>query len=316
LNEVAYFDLFPLNDLVQFSGTWSNYQYLPSGINLATSMYDGFFITRPTFLKWNKNQHDVCLKGSFDAQLQVNTNLYFPLQVSIDNPSWLLWEGPSVVETTGNYSFHFSVTANAPSGHYQLPVNLIAPNGQSYTVEVQMNISGSSAPNAPTLLLPTEFEVVGFNPVYFSWSPSNGATAYEITIATDADFTQNVLIQNTFVTSVALPMNTTGLHYWKVVAKNDCGSSWKEQGSFYLMSTAIDEVNRPKDQWIVYPNPAREEFTLENVQGPIRVMDVTGRTIYQFSPSSDKIKIYTSDWAEGVYFIQNGEGVQPLVIRH
>jgi choice-of-anchor B domain-containing protein len=316
LNEVAYFDLFPLNDLVQFSGTWSNYQYLPSGINLATSMYDGFFITRPTFLKWNKNQHDVCLKGSFDAQLQVNTNLYFPLQVSIDNPSWLLWEGPSVVETTGNYSFHFSVTANAPSGQYRLPVDLIAPNGQRYTVEVQMEISGNTAPVSPTLLTPSEFEVVGFNPVYFAWSPSADAVDYQITIATDPDFTQNVLLQTTPSMAIGIPLNTSGLHYWKVVARNECGDSWKDQGTFYLMSTGIAEMNLQQADWQVYPNPAQDDITIENVHEQVRIMDVIGHVVFQFSQSSEKMKINTSAWSNGVYFIQNGEEVRPLLIRH
>ncbi len=32
LTEVAYFDVYPVNDVVDFEGTWDNYPYLPSGI--------------------------------------------------------------------------------------------------------------------------------------------------------------------------------------------------------------------------------------------------------------------------------------------
>jgi hypothetical protein len=227
-----------------------------------------------------------------------------------------LWEGPSVVETTGNYSFHFSVTANAPSGQYRLPVDLIAPNGQRYTVEVQMEISGNTAPVSPTLLTPSEFEVVGFNPVYFAWSPSADAVDYQITIATDPDFTQNVLLQTTPSMAIGIPLNTSGLHYWKVVARNECGDSWKDQGTFYLMSTGIAEMNLQQADWQVYPNPAQDDITIENVHEQVRIMDVIGHVVFQFSQSSEKMKINTSAWSNGVYFIQNGEEVRPLLIRH
>lgn len=243
LNEVAFFDLVPLNDFVQFSGTWSNYQYLPSGINLATSMYDGFFITKPTFLQWKESQYTVCLNGSFSAQLQVNTNLYFPLLVSLENPSWLVMDGGSTITESGSYNFQFSVQPNAPVGVHRIPMHLIAPNQQAYTVELVLEVSSSSAPSMPTIVSPLNTEVIGINPVYFSWNPALDATEYVITIATDQAFTQNVITQTTSLNSLNIPMAQIGLHYWKVAAQNDCGSSWIDQGSFTMLSTDLNEFD-------------------------------------------------------------------------
>ena len=315
LNEVAFFDLVPMNDFVQFSGTWSNYQYLPSGINLATSMYDGFFITKPTFLQWKESQYTVCLNGSFSAQLQVNTNLYFPLLVSLENPSWLVMDGSTTITGSGSYNFQFSVQPNAPVGVHRIPMHLIAPNQQAYTVEIVIEVSGTSAPSMPTIVSPWNTEVIGFNPVYFSWNPALDATEYEITIATDPAFTQNVITQTTPLNSLNIPMTQIGLHYWKVAAKNDCGSSWIDQGSFTMLSTDLDELGPHNIS--IYPQPAGDQVQLSGMQGWIEIWDATGRKVQTFYHNSTSPKVVvTQDWADGIYLIRNGSEVEKLMIRH
>ena len=44
LEEVAYFDVDPASDAAQFSGTWSNYPYFPSGIIAVSHMEEGLFL--------------------------------------------------------------------------------------------------------------------------------------------------------------------------------------------------------------------------------------------------------------------------------
>lgn len=81
LTEIGYFDLFPTNDLPFFSGTWSNYPFLPSGVNIATSMYDGFFIIKPRLVDMPEEVVPVCGTGSFT--ISIHADLYFPLTVSV-----------------------------------------------------------------------------------------------------------------------------------------------------------------------------------------------------------------------------------------
>ena len=45
LERVAYFDVFPDNDLARFTGTWSNYPYFGDGI-VAVNAYDGLFMVK------------------------------------------------------------------------------------------------------------------------------------------------------------------------------------------------------------------------------------------------------------------------------
>lgn len=48
LEEVAYFDTYPLDNQVKFDGTWSNYPFFESGIVVVSDMSNGLFILEPS----------------------------------------------------------------------------------------------------------------------------------------------------------------------------------------------------------------------------------------------------------------------------
>lgn len=101
LNQIGYFDLVPANDFAIFSGTWSNYPYLPSGNVIATSMYDGFFILKPTMVLLPTDSIEVCNSATFD--ITINAELQFPLTISaIGNAPDLTASGP-IIQGTGTY---------------------------------------------------------------------------------------------------------------------------------------------------------------------------------------------------------------------
>lgn len=47
LNEVAYFDVFPINDDPAFNGAWGNYPFFPSGTVIVSGIEQGLFVLRP-----------------------------------------------------------------------------------------------------------------------------------------------------------------------------------------------------------------------------------------------------------------------------
>jgi choice-of-anchor B domain-containing protein len=47
LNEVAFFDVYPVDDQALFNGTWSNYPYFASGTVVASGIEQGLFVLRP-----------------------------------------------------------------------------------------------------------------------------------------------------------------------------------------------------------------------------------------------------------------------------
>ncbi|HEX7315324.1 MAG TPA: choice-of-anchor B family protein [Pyrinomonadaceae bacterium] len=47
LNEVAFFDVYPVDDQALFNGTWSNYPFFASGTVIASGIEQGLFVLRP-----------------------------------------------------------------------------------------------------------------------------------------------------------------------------------------------------------------------------------------------------------------------------
>lgn len=48
LKKLGFFDLYPVQDGVDFAGTWANYPFFDSGIVIATGMEEGLFVLKPT----------------------------------------------------------------------------------------------------------------------------------------------------------------------------------------------------------------------------------------------------------------------------
>jgi hypothetical protein len=48
LKKMGFFDLYPVQDGVDFAGTWANYPFFDSGTVVATGMEEGLFILKPT----------------------------------------------------------------------------------------------------------------------------------------------------------------------------------------------------------------------------------------------------------------------------
>ena len=75
----------------------------------------------------------------------------------------------------------------------------------------------------------------------------------------------------------------------------------------------------------VFPNPFTNELTISNAQGSeknkateIKVYDVFGRIIYSQSFSSSNFKLKTTNWHQGIYFVEvltNGNRVMQKIIK-
>jgi choice-of-anchor B domain-containing protein len=83
LSEVAYFDVYPLNDDAAFNGAWSNYPFFRSGIVLVGGIEQGLFILRPTIPTSTQANMSISLTGSADS-LKVGNNLTYTVGVHND----------------------------------------------------------------------------------------------------------------------------------------------------------------------------------------------------------------------------------------
>jgi choice-of-anchor B domain-containing protein len=142
LSEVAFFDLYPENDNAQFSGTWSNYPYLPSGIVLATSMYDGMFIVKPTIITTSQNSWELCDTQDVVFEIDINANLAFPLTVALEGMEPATATAQTIT-SQGVVQITLSGIEDVNPGDYTPNLVLASTFGEQYEIPLQVNICPS-----------------------------------------------------------------------------------------------------------------------------------------------------------------------------
>ena len=108
--------------------------------------------------------------------------------------------------------------------------------------------------NAPTLTFPADAAVnVSTVPTY-AWQAVPEVSSYQIDIATDADFLTIIdsatVMTNRYSSAVILKSNTT--YYWRVRAKNACGSGAYSVGSRFTTAVALGDCGAGTIPGILY----------------------------------------------------------------
>ena len=139
LSEVAFFDLYPDNDNAQFSGTWSNYPYLPSGLVLATSMYDGFFIMKPTIITTSQDSWEICNTDDIVFEIDINAELAFPLTVGLNGLGGAS-ASAAVINNQGIVTVTITGISTLSPGNYTPNLLLISNFGEQYEIPLEVNV--------------------------------------------------------------------------------------------------------------------------------------------------------------------------------
>jgi choice-of-anchor B domain-containing protein len=314
LKEVGYFDLFPQNDNAQFSGTWSNYPYLPSGLNIATSMYEGFFILQPRVLYAEQTDWDLCLVDQIQYTAVINGDIAFPVVATVSGIPGALMT-PVTIEGPGSYSFLISGLSTLVPGDYNGKVKLTTTFSEQYELELNLSINASS-PATPVLVNPLNDGFIDVNApsIVISWEGSS-AGMYEVEVATDAAFMEIVETQTvatlTAVFNYNLPL---GSYFVRVRALNDCGqSAWSTAHEFTVVEVAVHEIAMPL--LAAWPNPFTNaiELRANGPLGTIRAIDALGQVVYNQSTAATNIRLTNVEWPSGIYFIQTNQGSQRVV---
>jgi choice-of-anchor B domain-containing protein len=308
LSEVAFFDLYPQNDFAQYSGTWSNYPYLPSGINLATSMYDGIFVLQPTFLYLEDNAITLCGEDQIYLTLNINSLLSFPLHVNISGLQNTVVEDITI-NAAGQYQVGLSNLSELTSGVHNGTLVLMAESGESYDLPISI-LTSSTLP--PPLNAPFNNEIVNVNnPTFaFNWNNVSGATSYTIQIASDAAFNaiidEQIVNTNSYTLSFNLPV---GEYWWRVRSSSACGDgAWAEASHFSVEVVGVSEWVKSITRF--YPNPVTDQLFMEGNDfiEEVIVTDLMGRTVLNIIPlkQSKTFIADLSELSEGVYIIRSG----------
>lgn len=318
LTEVGYFDLFPTNDFAQFSGTWSNYPYLPSGVNIATSMYEGFFILQPKLIVLSQDEWSLCGNDQLIFDVQVNANIAFPVSFVVSGLGNVNVSA-EVLESEGTSTITITGLSQLPSGVYHPKLLLQTTFGEEYEVPFMINYANTqSAPPVLTSVPDNGIVSNGDETTLFSWQEVEDALFYVYELASDENFgsiiEEEALTENSYLLTFDLP---DGTYYWRVRAVNGCGDGqWSEVFDFTVMFVGVSEARM--HQLRVFPNPADEALYIESDLefSHYRITDAGGRLIMDGSPASRlNTRIDISMLQAGIYFIEIDEAVARFTVK-
>ena len=76
-------------------------------------------------------------------------------------------------------------------------------------------------------------------------------------------------------------------------------------------------VDETEDSTTLFPNPANDFVTLngENL-GMVRVYNTLGQKVDEFEANSSELRINTTGYENGVYFVKTDETTLKFVVKH
>jgi len=122
-----------------------------------------------------------------------------------------------------------------------------------------------------------------------------------------------------------LPANGNGVldvtaddKFW-LAYEDDAGTA--KSGGIYFLQDNLSTNETNKNNFTMYPNPASDFVTIDKLSKntPIKITDTSGKLIYNSVLKNDTQKINTSNFANGLYFVQISDGekisTQKIIIR-
>jgi choice-of-anchor B domain-containing protein len=249
LTEVAYFDVYPVNDVKDFEGTWDNYPYLPSGIVLVSGLFGGqtggLFILQPNItadfhIASQDELLNACGTGSASTTIDVMPLAEYSGNVTLSAnglPSGATASFvPNPVSVPGTSTMTIDLSATPP-GNY--PFDVQGTDGAIlHTSPLTSNVATSLLP-PPALLHPEDNAIDQGFIVHYEWDPLPDASGYDLEVAKDAQFTNVIYTASTSEDHHTgfLTLDPSTQYWWHIRTNNACGpSAWS--GAFTFTTAA------------------------------------------------------------------------------
>jgi len=302
VSELGFFDSQPNQDNVEFTGTWSNYAYFPSGTVVMTDMYSDFFILRPTLIN-SYRYTKIC--GNSDS-----ADFYIDVTWSTDITETAHGELPDGIELAfgeiqapGVISITATLTEELEAGFYELPISLLNGDEEVFTETLRLEIDNGE-PLAFTGFTPEEGFMADELAVDLAWDAIDGVSEYTITISANPEMTE-VLEEQTF-SETTYEYEGQGMFYWTVTAINPACGTVETSPVYMFENNYLGVENYSSINLALYPNPAKESLTVEGVVGLIGIYSIDGKLIRTHSLDRNQT-LSIADLVPGTYYVRSEE---------
>ena len=143
--------------------------------------------------------------------------------------------------------------------------DLILYGGDGETMHFcELELQVEALPAAPLLLQPDDASPVFQGLQAFSWTPSVGATAFQLEISQDSTFQSTVFSMMLDAPYLNLPTELeAGRYFWRVIALNRCGNTYSNTYSFFKEGAVTATTTLEGEQPLVFPNPTSGRLSVQ-----------------------------------------------------
>lgn len=298
ISTLGFFDSQPMDDFQDYSGTWSNYAYFPSGTVIMSDMYTDFFILRPTLINAYRYAEVCANADGVEFYVDVTSSQSITSAVSTDFLPINMSVTVGDLESPGRIPVLVTFADVIVEGEYSIPITIYDDGDVLFSEILKIVVTNGTPPT-----------FAGFSPVngYDSTDPSvtiewdaiEGADTYNLVISDTEDFSTTLVDEDIEGTSYEL--TDQGSFYWKLIAPTSCRIDFESEVRMFSNNyLGVSEFNRNVK---IYPNPALDELSIEGVTGLIQILSLDGRLAKTiFLEKNSSIDIH--ELASGTYVLQ------------
>jgi choice-of-anchor B domain-containing protein len=298
ISTLGFFDSQPMDDFQEYSGSWSNYAYFPSGTVIMSDMYTDFFILRPTLINAYRYAEVCANADGVEFYVDVTSSQSITSAVSTDFLPINMSVTVGDLESPGRIPVLVTFADVIVEGEYSIPITIYDDGDVLFSEILKIVVTNGTPPT-----------FAGFSPVngYDSTDPSvtiewdaiEGADTYNLVISDTEDFSTTLVDEDIEGTSYEL--TDQGTFYWKLIAPTSCRIDFESEVRMFSNNyLGVSEFNRNVK---IYPNPALDELSIEGVTGLIQILSLDGRLAKTvFLEMNSSVDIH--ELASGTYVLQ------------
>jgi choice-of-anchor B domain-containing protein len=298
ISTLGFFDSQPMDDFQDYSGTWSNYAYFPSGTVIMSDMYTDFFILRPTLINAYRYAEVCANADGVEFYVDVTSSQSITSAVSTDFLPINMSVTVGDLESPGRIPVIVTFADVIVEGEYSIPITIYDDGDVLFSEILKIVVTNGTPPT-----------FAGFSPVngYDSTDPSvtiewdaiEGVDTYNLVIS-DTEYFSTILVDED-VEGTSYELTDQGTFYWKLIAPTSCRIDFESEVRMFSNNyLGVSEFNRNVK---IYPNPALDELSIEGVTGLIQILSLDGRLAKTvFLEKNSSIDIH--ELASGTYVLQ------------
>jgi choice-of-anchor B domain-containing protein len=298
ISTLGFFDSQPMDDFQDYSGTWSNYAYFPSGTVIMSDMYTDFFILRPTLINAYRYAEVCANADGVEFYVDVTSSQSITSAVSTDFLPINMSVTVGDLESPGRIPVIVTFADVIVEGEYSIPITIYDDGDVLFSEILKIVVTNGTPPT-----------FAGFSPVngYDSTDPSvtiewdaiEGVDTYNLVISDTEDF--STILVDEDVEGTSYELTDQGTFYWKLIAPTSCRIDFESEVRMFSNNyLGVSEFNRNVK---IYPNPALDELSIEGVTGLIQILSLDGRLAKTiFLEKNSSIDIH--ELASGTYVLQ------------